>query len=505
MVEAEAVLRIVEAGLVREVHALAHHRVVSEGLIGRLVSFHSLSVSRPVVDEVLHAVLDLIVVDGLGHVRAGVARVGFLRLDPVTAGVHVPDALLPLRPGGDQERAIQLSPISAHPDDPGDLQRVARLDLLPEHLVGMRIRRRAAGAAAYADRDANGIVRHARLRDLVHDPRRAPEAGRVGDLPINRLRSPLEQVVARERVDLRPEVHRALGELALRLVLDDPAPDHDVVDVDEPGVRHDGGHLAERSALRALPLRSLDLAPHVESSGTPLAGENADLSQPVPIDADRSAAVTELGESLAPPPVEIDGVALDDLTPVGEGAAGMMIVEVIAGSSGPPIVDELLVQVGVEPDERVIVVHREEAGERTLGRRVEEARGVDDVPPPGQEEAAVDPSLPRLALQLPDLRLVPGERKAMKVGRLRKVGPAGSLLPTQQLEAVGAALGPGHRAFVGPERGRADDRRSGQAASGCRNELAAAPALHRRLLSPGFLRCARTGALPSTRAERFLQ
>src|SRR5206468_2801746 len=70
-VEAAPVLGVVEPGLLGEAHVPAEHGVVAEGDVRRLVALDALAVAGPVVDVLLHALRDLVLVDLVGDVRAG--------------------------------------------------------------------------------------------------------------------------------------------------------------------------------------------------------------------------------------------------------------------------------------------------------------------------------------------------------------------------------------------------------------------------------------------------
>ena len=50
---------------------LLQHGVVAQRDVGRLVALHALAVPGPVVDVLLHALRDLVLVDLVGHVGAG--------------------------------------------------------------------------------------------------------------------------------------------------------------------------------------------------------------------------------------------------------------------------------------------------------------------------------------------------------------------------------------------------------------------------------------------------
>src|SRR5262249_4551716 len=89
-VEAAARRRVVEAGLLREAHALAQHRVVPERDVGRLVALDAFAVPRPVVDVLRDALRRLVLVDGIGHRRAGDAFAREIALHVAGLLAHFP-------------------------------------------------------------------------------------------------------------------------------------------------------------------------------------------------------------------------------------------------------------------------------------------------------------------------------------------------------------------------------------------------------------------------------
>src|SRR6266571_865639 len=161
-VEAAAVLGVVEAGLLGEAHALLHHGVVSEGEVGRLVALDPLAVPGPVVDVLLHSLRDLVLVDLVGHVRAGPAVDG--EVDLHVAGVladlpelsHVRiEVAAAVR---DDVGAVVLAAVAADGGAAFDLQRHVFADAVEQRLVGVRIRRERPHPAGDADAGGDAVV-----------------------------------------------------------------------------------------------------------------------------------------------------------------------------------------------------------------------------------------------------------------------------------------------------------------------------------------------------------
>ncbi len=136
-IDADSVLRVVKSRFNAEGHAFFEHRIIAERDIRRLVPLEVLAaaMSRSVVDVILHAVFDLVLVDLIGHIRAANTGPGFLDLDLNTLGHHLPHLFLHGSPGCNQVVTIALAAISAQLDICVDIERLALSDLIIEELI----------------------------------------------------------------------------------------------------------------------------------------------------------------------------------------------------------------------------------------------------------------------------------------------------------------------------------------------------------------------------------
>ncbi len=228
------------------------HRFVAERKVRRLVPFHALAMSDPLVEILLHTVFHLHLVDGLGNLLAADSRFGHLDLHPGAFRHDFPHLLPALGPRINLPRRVELPTVAADATPQRDLNGVSLLELVVMELVGVRVGTTGAGSTTNAYVDPDRRVRMTIALDVLHDQIGAVLHGRRLDFEIRRIRAAVEDVVPPVSHDPAEVVHGPLDQSDLLRRLDHPHLHADVVDFFEGSLGQNLRHALERLSRRLM-------------------------------------------------------------------------------------------------------------------------------------------------------------------------------------------------------------------------------------------------------------
>src|SRR3990170_5860380 len=142
----ETVLCVIKSRLNTEGHPFLKHCIVTQSEPWGLVAFHAFAMTRPMVDQMSHAVFYLILMHLVRKIGARAAVNSFFNHDLNSVCNYLPHFVAPLVGRQYLKITITLASVTADHHDARNLERVTFLYPFVKELVGMRIRSSRAGS-----------------------------------------------------------------------------------------------------------------------------------------------------------------------------------------------------------------------------------------------------------------------------------------------------------------------------------------------------------------------